>query len=84
MAEPPVRERQAQVWKAGAECLQSARSFHRQVNPIPTCRITGSTELRGLAQEFPAAYISSGKRRKNADRVLHQTLGATQLLAPIC
>ena len=82
-AEPPVREWQAWVWKAGAECLRFApvsQSLSQTVNPTPTCRIT---EKRGQAQEFPAEFIFSWERRKSAHRALHQTLSATQLLGPL-
>ena len=60
---------------------QSAVHFHKQVNPNPTCGITGSVGHQGQAQEFPAVYSSSGERRKNTDKALCQILHATQLLS---
>ena len=67
-AKPPARERQARVWKAGAECLrllQSARAFHRQVNPTPNLR---DNRLGGSVRADPAVscclHFLRGKKKK--------------------
>ena len=52
------------------DLLQPGRSPHRMVSATPTCRITGSTDQWGQAQEFPAEHIFTGERQKSSERAL--------------
>lgn len=79
-----MRERQAWIWKAGAECLGLAAVSQEPLTDsmFPYLREYRLGGLRDQAQELPAAYIYPGERRKSVGRALCQTLCATLLLGP--
>ena len=64
------------------DLLELARSPNRQESPTPTCRITGSADQWGHAQENPAGYISTGKRQKSSEMAPNYTIQATMFLGP--